>query len=92
MAFCRALDGEVVHLPFRIALREVIHRGDALVRIALRLLKFLDRLADLAGLEIQHAHFEADGQVGGKFFHALLAFRDLEIELSRRSAAATFSA
>ena len=54
------------------------------MRIVLRLLEFLDRLADFAYLKIQHAQFKADGEVGGKFLHALATFIELHRLLLRR--------
>src|ERR1017187_9038733 len=70
-------DGGIIHAAFGKRLRQQAHRRDALVRVALRLLKFRDGLADLARLKIELAQFEADGEVGGILFNTLLRLGEL---------------
>ena len=71
--------GGIVHVPLGETLCEHAHGGEALVGVALRLLKFCRGLADLTGLEIQLAQLKFDGEVGGVFLGALLGFGELEI-------------
>ena len=54
------------------------------MRVALRFLKFRDRLANIAGLKIQHAQFKLDGEVGRVFLDALLGLGELKTYFLRR--------
>src|SRR5882724_3118340 len=75
--------GDVEHLALGKTLREITHGSEPLVRILLRLLKFLDGFADFSRLKIKHAHLKPDGEVGRIFFHAFLAFGDLKFQFLR---------
>ena len=69
--------GQLEHLPLGEALRQVVHRGNAPVGVALGLLELLDGLADLPRLEVKLAQLEPDLQVRREPLRALLALGQL---------------
>ncbi len=69
--------GKVVHSATRKALAKIAHCLEPFRRIALRLLKFLDCLGNLAHLEVDFAKFKSNAQVRGITFGTALALFQL---------------